>query len=127
MSTKKNPSGNIQRTCEAEPFLIALSESVDIADIGGLQQRLEHALKVEPSTLVLDGGQVSRIDGASLQLLAMFYREARTQGYTIEWKNPSAVLQHAAGFLGLTQWLGLNASKPTAVQPKKSTPKRGKA
>ena len=127
MSTKKNSSGEIGRISESVQFSIALSESVDIADIGGLQQRLEHALKVESSMLVLDGEQVNRIDGASLQLLAMFYREARTQGYAIEWKNPSSALQHAAGFLGLTQWLGLNASKPTAAQPKKSKPKRGKA
>lgn len=127
MSTKKNSSGNTQRPYEAELFSITLSESVDIADIGGLQQRLEHALKVKPSTLILDGGQVNRIDGASLQLLAMFYREAHTQGYTIEWKNPSAALQHAAGFLGLTQWLGLNGNNSTATQPKKSTPKRGEA
>ena len=107
MRTKKKSSRDIQSPSESPQFLIVLGESVEIANIGVLQQQLEDALKVEQSTLLLDAGQVSRIDAAALQLLAVFYREARVQGYSVRWQNPSAAMSRAAAWIGLADWLEL--------------------
>lgn len=107
MRTKKKSSGGIQNSIEPPQFSIVLSESVEISNIGVLQQQLEEALKVEQSILILDAQRVSRVDAAALQLLAVFYREARAQGYSVRWQNPSSAMRHAVAWLGLAGWLEL--------------------
>jgi anti-anti-sigma factor len=86
---------------------VVLNESLDIASIEPLFRQLESALTAKQSTLLLDAGQVSRIDAAALQLLAVFCREARTQGFSVRWQNPSSALSRAAHWIGLTDWLEL--------------------
>jgi len=100
-----------QTTSQAPPadhssaHTVCLSDSLDIATIEPLLRLLETALAAKQSALVLDAGQVGRVDAAALQLLAVFCREARTQGYSVRWKNPSGALLRAAEWIGLADWL----------------------
>ena len=89
---------------------VCLSDSLDIATIEPLYRVLETALAAKQSALVLDAEQVSRIDAAALQLLAVFCREARTQGYSVRWKNPSSALLRSAEWIGLADWLELKVA-----------------
>jgi len=86
---------------------VCLNDTLDIATIEPLYRQLETALAAKQSALLLDAGQVSRIDAAALQLLAAFCREARTHGYSVRWQNPSSALCRAAHWIGLTDWLEL--------------------
>lgn len=85
--------------------IVVFSDSLDIAAIQPLYRQLEAALAAPQSELILDAAQVSRVDAAGLQTLVMFYREARTQGYPVRWKNPSSVLSREAEWTGLADWL----------------------
>lgn len=87
--------------------IVVLSDILDIAAIQPLYRQLEAALASPQSELILDAAQVSRVDAAGLQTLAMFCREARTQGYSVRWKNPSSALNRAAEWTGLVDWLEL--------------------
>ncbi|MBI3776018.1 MAG: STAS domain-containing protein [Gammaproteobacteria bacterium] len=89
---------------------VCLSETLDIGMLEPLYRQLEEALAAKQSTLVLKGEQVNRVDAAGLQLLAVFCREARTQGYSVRWQNPSGALRRAAQWTGLSDWLELEAA-----------------
>ncbi|MFC5436770.1 lipid asymmetry maintenance protein MlaB [Rhodanobacter umsongensis] len=60
--------------------------------------------------IVLDGGQVERVDTAALQLLVLFRRELDARGGTLGWHGTSDALNEAAGLLGLAQLLNLPAA-----------------
>lgn len=108
---KKNKPNTISSAVSAETaYRVCLNETLDIAMLEPLYRQLEEALAAKQSTLVLDGEQVSRIDAAALQLLAVFCREARTQGYNVQWQNPSSALCRAAHWVGLTDWLELKVA-----------------
>jgi len=59
----------------------------------------------------IDGSGVERIDTATLQLLAAFVRDLRTDGRSVEWGECSTVLRRAANSLGLESALGLVVDK----------------
>lgn len=86
---------------------VGLNDTLDIASIEPLYRLLETALSAKQSILLLDAELVTRVDASALQLLAVFYREARTLGYQVRWKNPSIAMCRAAAWIGLTDWLEL--------------------
>ncbi len=90
--------------------IVRLNDILDIATIEPLYRQLEAALAANQSVLILDAGQVSRVDAAGLQTLAMFCHEARTQGYRVRWKDPSMALSRAAEWTGLADWLELKTA-----------------
>ncbi len=65
---------------------------------------------LEAGGIVLDGGQVERVDTAALQLLVLFRRELDARGGTLGWHGTSDALNEAAGLLGLAQLLNLPAT-----------------
>lgn len=65
---------------------------------------------LEAGAIVLDGGQVERVDTAALQLLVLFRRELDARGGTLGWHGTSDALNEAAGLLGLAQLLNLPAT-----------------
>lgn len=99
-----------EKTNSAEAHSVVLTGAVAVTDINTLFCRLEQALCTTASTLTLDAEGVERIDAASLQLLSAFYREAQEQGYAVQWKKPSEVLQRSAQLVGLADQLGLKAA-----------------
>lgn len=103
----KQAASQVKPTDSSAVYTVCLNESLDIATIEPLYRQLETALAAKQSALMLDAAQVSRVDSAALQLLAVFCREARVQGYSVRWKNPSNAISRAATWLGLEDWLEL--------------------
>lgn len=102
---QRNETGTNIDTTNAHS--VVLNGALEIADINALYRSLEQALCSTASTLTLNAEGIERIDAASLQLLTIFCREAREQGYAIQWKKPSDVLQRSAQLVGLADRLGL--------------------
>jgi anti-anti-sigma regulatory factor len=92
---------------EAAPTVVVLPPDCRMAALTALQAELAGPL--EAGSVVLDGGQVERIDTAVLQLLMLFRRELRAHGGTLSWRGVSDVLNEAASLLGLAQILELPA------------------
>lgn len=84
--------------------------STTIRAINAFQTELAGRLD-ESGPVQIDGSGVERIDTATLQLLAAFVRDLRTDGRPVEWLECSAVLRRAATSLGLEKALNL-ASEP---------------
>lgn len=110
-----------QRTGEpAAEVLVAASAGADeaarvllpadcrMAAQAALKAELLGALKA--GAIVLDGGQVERVDTAALQLLVLFRRELDARGGRLHWRGTSDALNEAAGLLGLAQLLNLPAA-----------------
>lgn len=69
------------------------------------RQLLEHV--DDPSPVVLDARDVSRIHTAALQLFCMFCQDRRMAGRDTRWNRPSEALRSAAHLLGVTTLLSL--------------------
>jgi anti-anti-sigma regulatory factor len=80
--------------------------STTLRNVTAFQAELAERLD-ESGTVQIDASAVERIDTASLQLLAAFVRDLRTDHRLVEWTGCSAVLRRAAHSLGLTGALEL--------------------
>jgi anti-anti-sigma regulatory factor len=81
--------------------------STTIRNVTAFQAELAERLD-ESGAVQIDGSGVERIDTATLQLLAAFVRDMRTDGRTVEWVECSAALRRAANSLGLESALSLS-------------------
>jgi anti-anti-sigma regulatory factor len=88
--------------------LVLLPADCRMAAQAALKAELLGALGA--GAIVLDGGQVERVDTAALQLLVLFRRELDARGGTLGWRGTSDALNEAAGLLGLAQLLNLPAT-----------------
>ena len=82
-----------------------------IVDLNRLRSAIDipQSFKVnEGNKVVFDGGDVERIDAASLQLFYSFIEQARVKGVDIEWRSPSDILRNNAKLLGMEEALQLN-------------------
>jgi anti-anti-sigma regulatory factor len=98
-----NPSGAADATASVQ-----LPADCRMAAQAALKAELQGALTA--GAIVLDGGQVERVDTAALQLLVLFQRELDARGGTLAWLGASDALNEAAGLLGLAQLLNLPAA-----------------
>lgn len=101
-------SAKISATVTESAGVITLGDMLEISGIASLRRDLESALISRDPRLDINGEKVSRIDGAVLQLLTTFVREAHTRGCDVQWKDPSPALQRSAQLLGLASALGLH-------------------
>lgn len=83
---------------------VVLGATMEIAMAQVLYRQLTPLL-ARSTALVLDAGQVLRIDTAALQTLAYFCRCARERGIPCQWRAISPALRQAAQSLGLTPFL----------------------
>lgn len=88
--------------------LIECPSELDVAGVGALRPKLLDALQT-PGPFEIDGQAVQKIHAAGLQLFLAFMSEARSQGLSAKWRNPSPALVEGARLLGLTDSLGLDA------------------
>jgi hypothetical protein len=58
--------------------------------------------------VVLEAADVSYLEPAALQLLAVFFRIRTHEGYRTEWSSPSATVRDGAVRAGLVPTLGLS-------------------
>ena len=105
-SPAQAPAAAPAGACEAARVL--LPADCRMAAQAALKADLLGAL--EAGAIVLDGGQVERVDTAALQLLVLFRRELDARGGRLHWRGTSDALNEAAGLLGLTQLLNLPAT-----------------
>ncbi len=72
--------------------------------------RTELLAKVEAQGAIrIDASAVERIDTATLQVLAAFFRDMRQASRKVEWCGSSPALERAASILGLRAAIGLAA------------------
>lgn len=94
----------VQVTAGSEATLVELGTGMEIAMLQALHQQLSPAL-TRTTALVLDAGQLLRIDTASLQLLACLCRSARERAIQIQWRAVNPVMRQAAQQSGLDHLL----------------------
>ena len=84
---------------------VALGAKLGIADVRLLHEKLS-AILIDKTPVMVDGGEVARLDTAALQLLAGFCRTARERGLVLTWEKISPDLRQATQLLGLESIFG---------------------
>ncbi len=85
--------------------VIKLNDIQDISQVAELQQQI--VVLMNNSDIIFDGGEVERIDAASLQLLTCAFKQANKYGSKVSWQASSDALKKAAELLGLKEELRL--------------------
>jgi len=99
---------NIESETEETPVLdsvIKLNSAQDISQAAELHKQV--IALINDSDIIFDGGEVERIDAASLQVLTATFRQAEKYGSKVSWQAPSDALKKSAELLGLTEILNL--------------------
>ncbi len=73
---------------------------LDVAHARALYTQLGQALD-QAIPIILDIGQVVRVDTAAMQVLTVFQRAARDRGIQLQWSGTSRALVEADRLLGL--------------------------
>jgi anti-anti-sigma factor len=107
-TTRKKRVGS-RRAGKAQEKAVAeldLGKVLTIAQVADWRQKLVGVFDLrEP--IVVNGGDIEKIDSAGLQLLVALMKEAEATGAKIEWKAASDLLKQNATQLGLNGVLRL--------------------
>lgn len=86
---------------------VDLGDSLTIAEAESEKIELMHMI-TDAVPLRLNAGNVDQVDGAGLQLLAAFFKEADSKNVDISWGSVSKSLHEAAQVVGLTTVLKMD-------------------
>lgn len=100
MSESENANGSKSFVC---------AEYLDISSVGVLHEELKKLFNSEELVIFLDGENIEKADAAGLQLMAAFFKDAKTQGISLQWHKPSDALVNASRLIGLNSLLDLAA------------------
>jgi ABC-type transporter Mla MlaB component len=89
-------------------LMVALASNCVVKDAAAFKVSL-CAVADSDEPVVLDAGNVERIDTATIQLLCAFVRERVDRNRTVVWQGASAALIEAARLLGVQALLALPA------------------
>lgn len=89
---------------------IRLVGRLGVSEAADAQRHLDAALAQQRS-IMLDAANLSGVDTAGLQLLAAFYRAARTRELNPQWIEASPALREGARLLGLEALLNLEPAR----------------
>ena len=104
---EKNSKTKTSKTKKGSDDTIFKIQAVqDISSVTSVHSELKALFSNDK--VVFDGGDVERIDAASLQLFYSFIEQARVKGVDIEWRSPSDILRNNAKLLGMEEALQLN-------------------
>lgn len=78
----------------------------DISSVAELHRELKKLLKYEK--VILDGGNIERIDTASLQLIFAWIEEAKNNNIEVTWQTPSEALINSVNLVGMKDVLHLD-------------------
>jgi ABC-type transporter Mla MlaB component len=106
MKTLKRKRGTAAAEGTAIAPVLVLASSCTVKDAAQLKDALCAHLQT-PECVLLDAGNVERIDTAALQLLCAFVRDRTACGFKVQWQACSAAVQEAANLLDLRTLLGL--------------------
>ena len=84
---------------------VVLASHCAVKDAVALKTLLS-AVAAEALPVILDIGNVQRVDTATVQLLCVFAKDRRARGLKIEWRGASAVFEEAVKLLGVGLLLG---------------------
>ncbi|HTR00439.1 MAG TPA: STAS domain-containing protein [Candidatus Acidoferrum sp.] len=85
---------------------ITLPARLQINSLDGLHAELCKLLKSKKQHVVVDGGDISLVDSAGVQMLVAFFRHFLAGGGKVEWENYSVQLYQMADELGIAGQLG---------------------
>ncbi|MGV6858720.1 MAG: STAS domain-containing protein [bacterium] len=91
--------------------VLSLGEDVDVNQVAELYQELKHEAGSGSSNITLDSTAITRIDGASMQLLAAFSKAYSDAGGKLDWGKPSPEFLRIGEVLGLSEALGLTRAQ----------------
>ena len=86
---------------------LKLPEEISIANVTEWKTKLGNLLH-QPSPLILDAAELSRVDTAAIQLFAAFSTKVQKLDMQFEWESPSTALSKTAQQLGMSSALGLD-------------------
>ncbi|WP_198264856.1 STAS domain-containing protein [sulfur-oxidizing endosymbiont of Gigantopelta aegis] len=87
--------------------IITFDDTLDITMAANYFEKLTDMLNQHKS-IMLNGGDVDRIDGAGLQLLVAFFKAAESLHVTVKWQACSDILKNSAKISGLSGSLALD-------------------
>ena len=85
-----------------------LEEHLTIQSAADLYEKMKLLFESD-SAIEINASDVEMVDGAGLQLLAAFFKEAATCHLDINWKGTTGTLLNAAETVGMTELLGLKS------------------
>lgn len=85
---------------------ISCGELLDISVVGQFHSQLKEAM-AETNGIEISAAGLQRIDGAGIQLLVAFFKEADQLHIDVSWKDISDSLVNAASLLGVSEQLHL--------------------
>ena len=85
---------------------IVLPARMELASLDEAHQLLQGKYPPLSNKYILDGGLLSVIDSAGIQMLISFIRSMTAKGCTVEWDNYSVQVYQLASELGVTSQLG---------------------
>ena len=88
------------------PARLALPARLEISSLGALNKKMRTHYNARRTELVLDGGEVTVIDSAGVQLLVGFVTAMNARGCKLSWENYSVQVYQMASELGLADSLG---------------------
>ncbi|RDH86953.1 MAG: hypothetical protein DIZ77_18740 [endosymbiont of Seepiophila jonesi] len=87
--------------------VVSLGESLTIQEVAGMLETLRRSLEMG-GTVTLNAEELDQMDGAGIQLLCTFAKEAVNQHIEIKWGATTEKLKSAAELLGLAEVLKLS-------------------
>ncbi len=84
--------------------LVTFDDTLDITMVAAYFEKLTEML-TQYKLIVLNGGDIERIDGAGLQLLVAFFKAAESLQVTLKWQACSDIVKKSAEISGLTDSL----------------------
>jgi len=95
--------------------VIECGDALGIADVGDLYAKLLTEV-AEGNTVRFDVSQLERIDGAALQMMYAYTKEAASQGNTLKWEEPSDAFLRSARLLGLLSVMNIEDNTVENIQ-----------
>ena len=106
-STAKSAESPAEAGTPEGNALLDLGDTLTIRDVADVHDRLLTALQAGGQAFVFKAAALEQVDGAGLQMLAAFMREANLRGATVDWDQIPDCLREGAAHIGMTELLGL--------------------
>ena len=100
---------DMKRMSDSQKSGIDLSGVLDISRVADLREELSASLE-NGHPLVIEAGDMERVDASILQLLCAFRQAAAVAGTEVSWGRVSEALRQAVEVTGLGGPLGLEVS-----------------
>ena len=99
-AAKKTRKEDAAGVPDAPPAETTVSLGADLR-IGRAREVHRALTQIQTATLIVDGGEVAKVDAAGLQSVLAALVHSRTAGVAWRWHNPSLALKSAAQLMGL--------------------------